>query len=270
MSPNRPVRIAAQLHPQHGGYDGLRRAVARAEELGYDIVYNWDHFHPLYGDPKGTHFESWTMLAAWAEQTTRIEIGALVTCNSYRNPNLLADMARTVDHISGGRLILGLGSGWFRRDYAEYGYEFGTAASRLVDLREALPVIEERMTRLVPPPVRRPPILIGGTGEKVTLRLVARHAQAWHASFPDHAEELEPKVEALRRWCDIEGRDPADIDWGVGVEPEDLDRFLTVEAPILLEMGFTQFTLGFNGPGWDVDAGAQWLAWRDQVSPRSP
>ncbi|MEX0863818.1 MAG: LLM class F420-dependent oxidoreductase [Acidimicrobiia bacterium] len=266
MSDTRPIRIAAQLHPQHGDYSGLRQAVSRAEEIGYDIVYNWDHFHPLYGHRDGSHFESWTTLAAWAEQTEKIEIGPLVTCNSYRNPQLLADMARTIDHISGGRLILGIGSGWFRKDYQEYGYEFGTAASRLRDLAAALPLIEHRLHRLNPPPLRRPPILIGGTGEKVTLRLVARHADSWHASFPDHAEELEPKVAALLGWCKVEGRDPSQIEWGTGVQPGDLDRFLEREAPTLVDMGFTQFTLGFNGPEWDVDAGAEWLAWRDQMT----
>ncbi len=260
------IRIAAQLHPQHGEYAGLRKAVSDAEELGYDIVYNWDHFYPLYGDADGKHFECWTMVGAWAEQTSQIEIGALVTCNSYRNPDLLADMARTVDHISGGRLIFGIGSGWFERDYDEYGYEFGTAGSRLDDLAEALPRIKARWAKLNPPPLRKLPILIGGTGERKTLRMVAGHADGWHAMFPDHPSELEPKIEALLRWCDEVGRDPQDIEWGLGLEwqAEAKAEALEKYADTYLEMGFTQFTLGFNGPEWDVSTGTDWLAWRDQ------
>jgi probable F420-dependent oxidoreductase len=261
---NRPIRIGIQLHPQQGAYDALRRAVYRAEQLGADLVYNWDHFFPLYGARDGEHFECWALLAAWAEQTRVIELGPLVTCNSYRNPQLLADMARTVDHVSGGRLVLGIGSGWFQRDYDEYGYEFGTDGSRGRDLTAALSLLKSRLDLLNPPPIRRIPILIAGVGERLTLPLVAEHADIWHARFPDHVDELEPKVDALLRSCETAGRDPADIEWCVGVDPNDLVRFLADEADACVEIGFTQFTLGVGGPSWvlgpEVEA---WLEWRD-------
>jgi probable F420-dependent oxidoreductase len=261
----RPIRIAVQLHPQHGAYDAMRRAVARVEETGADLLYTWDHFFPLYGDRDGAHFECWSLLAAWAEQTSRIELGALVSCNSYRNPQLLADMARTIDHISGGRLVLGIGSGWFQRDYDEYGYEFGTHGTRGRALAEALPLVERRLGLLNPAPVRRLPILIAGTGERITLRLVAQHADVWHAAFPDEPANLEPKVAALERWCTEIGRDSRQIERGVGVEPDDLERFLTEDADDYVALGFTQFTLGVNGPEWEVGSAVEnWLGWRDE------
>jgi hypothetical protein len=110
------------------------------------------------------------------------------------------------------------------------------------------------------------PILIAGSGRMKTLRLVARHADSWHAGFPDDASELDPAVEALRGWCDREGRDIAEIEWGLGVEPNDLGRFLAEDAPRFVEKGFTQFTIGFQGPDWDVARAADWLRWRDEMN----
>lgn len=262
----RPIRIAAQLHPQHGAFAEIRAAAVDADRMGYDIVYTWDHFYPLYGARDGAHFEAFTLMTSFAEATSRAEIGPLVLCNSYRNPDLVADMARTLDHVSGGRFILGLGAGWFRRDYEEYGYEFGTAAQRIRALGRNLPRMKERLARLNPPPVREMPILIAGSGRTLTLPLVARYADSWHAGFPDRPEQLEPVVETLRRWCDEAGRDPLDIEWGLGLEPDDLDRALDEDAPTYLEMGFTQFTLGFNGPSWTVEGGVRWLEWRDGLN----
>ena len=259
------MRITVQLHPQHADYSDIRRAVTQAEDLGVDIIYNWDHFYPLYGDPDGKHFECWTMLGAWAEQTTTAEIGALVTCNSYRNPQLLADMARTVDHLSAGRLILGIGSGWFERDYVEFGYEFGTAASRLEDLDRDLPIIKDRFGRLNPPPTRKIPILIGGGGEKVTLRITAEHADIWH--FFGTPEAMGRKSQILDDWCAKVGRSPEEIERSTGIDHDKMTGDPLALAAQYHALGFTQFTFGFGGPDYDLEpVVGPWLRWRDEMN----
>ncbi len=254
---DRPVRIGVQLHPQQADYSDIRRAAARVEEMGADVLFNWDHFFPLYGDPDGKHFECWTMLGAWAEATERIEIGALVTCNSYRNPELLADMARTVDHISDGRLIFGIGSGWFEKDYNEYGYEFGTAGRRLDDLAEALPRIEARLKRLNPAPTRHIPVLIGGGGEKKTLRLVAQHADIWHGF--GNVETIRHKHAVLDEWCAKTGRNPAEIERSAGAP----DGGPSDDGDAMYDAGTRMLTIGAGGPDYDFGRLKDWLAWRD-------
>ncbi len=255
------MKIAAHLHPQHATYDQIRQAAQRAESIGADIIYNWDHFYPLYGEPDGEHYEAWTMLASWAEVTERVEIGCLVTCNSYRNPELLADMARTVDHISDGRLILGIGAGWFERDYDEYGYEFGTAGSRLAALETSLARIDDRMAKLNPAPRRKIPILIGGGGEKKTLRYTARHADAWHFWWGD---EWARKSAILDEWCGKEGRDASAVKRSVGVDWEKVDDVAGTYAAIV-EAGIDEMTLGCGGPDYDMSGLEAFVAARENA-----
>lgn len=254
----KPIRIAVQIQPQHADYAKIRDTVLRAEELGVDIVFNWDHFFPLNGDPDGKHFECWTMLGAWAEQTERVQIGALVTGGGYRNPDLLADMARTVDHISGGRLILGIGGGWKEKDYDEYGYEFGTPGSRLNLLgNEYLPRIVARLKVLNPLPTRSIPLLIGGGGERKTLKYVANFASIWHA-FGD-LDTMKHKSAVLAEHCATIGRDPAGIEHSTAANGTD-----TGSATALADGGFSLFTIGVSGPDYDLSTVPGWLAWRDE------
>ena len=253
------IRVSAQLQPQHSDWSQMRDAWSAAEALGVDCLFNWDHFFPLNGPPDGKHFEALTVLGAMAEVTERVELGSLVICNSYRNPEYLADAHRTLDHISGGRAILGIGAGWFEKDYDEYGYDFGTVGSRITALAEALPRIESRLGRLNPPPVRDIPVLIGGGGVKRTLKLVARHADIWHAF--GGVDVFTEKNAILEQHCRDEGRDPAEIErsWGVprgGGDPDGLRA-----------AGVTHFIMGISGSGSGYDLGPlrELVAWRDAL-----
>jgi probable F420-dependent oxidoreductase len=255
---SRRIRVGVQMHPQHNTYADYIAAVRRFEALGVDTLWNWDHFFPLYGDPQGPHFESWTLLTAMATATERVEVGCLVTCNSYRNPALLANMAKTVDHISSGRLILGIGAGWFERDYTEYGYEFGTPGSRLAALQRSLEIITHRWAVDVPRPVRPIPVLVAGGGEQKTLRIAAQYATMTH--FFGSAETFQHKLAVLDRWCAEIGRDPAEIERACSPRPGATDD----QRDEYLATGVTHFIIGMDT--WDDAAVADLVRWRDARS----
>ncbi|MET8101541.1 LLM class F420-dependent oxidoreductase [Streptomyces sp. NPDC005236] len=208
------LRIGAQLHPQHCELPDLRAAWRAIDDLGVDSLWTWDHFIPQTGDPQGRHYECWTLLAAMAVETRHATIGSLVTCTAYRNPHLLADQARTVDLLSGGRLVLGVGAGWFEQEHQEYGYPFLGPGARIDALEASVTAIRERLGRLNPAPAGPLPLLIGGGGEKRTLAAVARHADLWNWygwDSTDPVAEFRNRNSLLDQWCERIGRDPREI-----------------------------------------------------------
>lgn len=237
-------------------YRTWRAAVVHAEMLGTDVIFGYDHFHSPKSDD-APNFEGWTALASWGEITARAEIGLLVSGIGFRNPDLLADMARTVDHISGGRVILGVGAGWFEKDYTSYGYDFGTVRSRMDLLDECLLRIEDRLARLSPAPVHRIPILIGGSGLKRTLPAVARHADLWHTLLPLDAYRIATdRVAALAE--------------GFGRNNSDIERSVTwvgqTGADDYLAAGVTLFLTEIwpTSDGYDFSVLETMLRWRDR------
>ncbi len=238
-------KVGVQLHPQATTTDALRAAARAVDRAGFDSLWTWDHFFPLYGDDDAAHFEGMTLLTAFALETSRVQIGNLVTCASYRNPHLVADMARTIDHLSGGRTVLGIGAGWFQRDYDEYEYPFGTGGGRLRDLEADLYRIGRRLSQLRPPPVGELPLLIGGGGERVTLRLTAEHADMWNGM--GDPEVIAHKNRVLDEWCERLGRDPAEIERSVLIN----DR-QALELDDYLEAGVQHLMIGCADP-FDLD-----------------
>jgi probable F420-dependent oxidoreductase len=215
------VKVGVQIHPQNTTMAALRAGWQGVDALGVDSLWTWDHFFPpLYGAADEAHFEGWQILSAMAVTTSNVsQIGMLVTGGCYRNPDLLADMARTVDHLSGGRAVLGIGSGWMEKDELEYGYPVRTPGQRLDALAEALPRIRRRLGLLQPGPLGRLPILIGGQGERRTLRLVAEYADMWNG-YGD-ASTIRAKNAVIDRWCAEIGRDPAEIERTIWIERAD-------------------------------------------------
>ena len=227
-----PIKLGANHWNQYADWASYREAGIRADRLGYDTIWTWDHLYPIVGSHEGPIFEGWLSLAAWAETTERARIGLMVGANTFRNPALVAKMATTLDHISGGRAILGIGGAWFETEHRAFGLEFGSSpGERLRWLEEGVRIMRgmlhgeqpsgdryyaTREVRNDPPPVQeRLPILIGGGGEKKTLRIVARYADACNVG--GGFENVRRKDEILRRHCEEVGRDESEIERTVGM-----------------------------------------------------
>jgi F420-dependent oxidoreductase-like protein len=199
-----------------------------AERLGYDSLWVYDHFHNVPVPAHEAVFECWTTLAAISQRTSRVRLGQMVGCASYRNPGLLAKIASNIDVISGGRLDWGIGAGWYEHEYRAYGYEFPPAKDRIAMLRETVEIVRSLWTeadttyagkhftldgaQCDPKPLQdpHPPILIGGGGEQLTLRVVARLAD--RSNFGGKPEEFAHKCDVLQRHCDAVGRDYDEIE----------------------------------------------------------
>lgn len=230
------VKLGVLLWSQATDWPSFETAARRIDALGYESIWTWDHLYAIFGDPYQPIFEGWTTLAAWAKVTTRVHLGLLVGANTFRNPGLVAKMATTLDHLSDGRAILGIGGAWFELEHTAHGIEFGSgfgqrldwmdesvgAMRALLDGEEVTSAPDGRYRfdalRQQPLPVQaRLPIMIGGSGERKTLRTVARYADQWNAMGT--IEKLRHKDEVLRGHCEAVGRDQAEIRRTVGCKP---------------------------------------------------
>jgi alkanesulfonate monooxygenase SsuD/methylene tetrahydromethanopterin reductase-like flavin-dependent oxidoreductase (luciferase family) len=227
------IKLGALCWNQYSDWAGLHEAGVRADRLGYDTLWTWDHLYPIVGDSNGPMFEGWLTLAAWAEATANVRLGLMVGANTFRNPAMVAKMATTLDHISGGRAIVGIGGAWFEEEHEAFGIEFGSGfPERLRWLSEALPIIRgmldgseptaggpryaAKSVRNLPAPVQEHvPIVIGGGGEQVTLKLVAKYADMNNVGGT--IDDVRRKEEVLLRHCETVGRDPATIERSTGL-----------------------------------------------------
>jgi alkanesulfonate monooxygenase SsuD/methylene tetrahydromethanopterin reductase-like flavin-dependent oxidoreductase (luciferase family) len=230
------VRLGVLLWSQATDWPSFERAAVRVDELGYESLWTWDHLYAIFGDPLQPIFEGYTTLAAWAKVTSNARLGLLVGANTFRNPGLVAKTVTTIDHLSGGRAVLGIGGAWFETEHTAHGIDFGSGhGERLTWMDESVAAIRglldgETVTSpaggryrfsdlvLQPRPIQEHlPIMIGGSGERKTLRTVARYADQWNAM--GSVEKLRHKVEVLRGHCETVGRDPAEITFTAGCKP---------------------------------------------------
>lgn len=259
------MRIGLDIAQQRLEWDELASRARLADDAGFDGVWGFDHFQAMYGDGPGACFEGWTTLAALAAITTHVRLGLLVTGNTYRPPALLATEVVTVDHVSHGRVELGLGAGWFDSEHRELGFEFPPARERIERLDEALQVIRALMTRdhvsfsgrhykldhatYRPRPVQQPhpPIWIGASGEQRMLPLVARHADAWHCFGP--ADMLVRKSRIIDRLCEEHGRDPSTILRASSLSISEPWSDVRRHADAYRKAGFDYLIVGWPGEG---------------------
>jgi F420-dependent oxidoreductase-like protein len=264
------VRFGVQLRPERVAYRDLAETWRAADDAGYDALFVFDHFVPISGDPAGACHEGWTLLAALAAQTRRAQVGVLVTGNTYRHPAILAKMAATVDHVSGGKLILGIGAGWFEPEHRFYGIPFYTPGERARRFGEAVEVVKLLFTRdrttfagryyqladapLEPKPVQRPhpPILVGGMGPKLVQPVAARHADIWHF-FPkgESPEESRAIIRRFDELCRSLGRDPATVEKSISLRAEGLRGSVTEvrdRVRRLVDAGVGLFVVGMPAP----------------------
>jgi alkanesulfonate monooxygenase SsuD/methylene tetrahydromethanopterin reductase-like flavin-dependent oxidoreductase (luciferase family) len=222
------VKLGALVWPQYTDWESLQETGALVDRLGYDSLWTWDHLYPIVGDPEGPIFEGYLTLAGWAGRTKQTTLGLMVGANTFRNPALVTKMITTLDHMSGGRMWLGIGGAWFETEHTGLGIEFGSGFGERLDwfdeavelMRNMLPggpasargvYYHAKDALNNPPPVqKRLPILIGGSGERKTLHTVAKYADGWNTG--GDLERVKHKDEVLRRWCDEVGRDHTEIE----------------------------------------------------------
>ena len=228
------MRFGIHTGQQDSTYEDLRRVWRLADSSGFHWVSVWDHFYESpYINGESPVFETVSIMTALAAETKNVRVGCLVYSAGYRPPAMLAKAATTMDHISNGRVTLGLGAGWHVDEYKAYGYEFPGVKARLDMVEESIQIIQSLLTqetttfegehftvreaRCLPPPVQaKLPVWIGGRGEKRTLRIAAKYADGWNAAYVS-PESFQRKNQVLDQWCDREGRDPSTIDRSINV-----------------------------------------------------
>ena len=230
------TRYGILLFSQATTWPDLLETAKRIDRLGYSHLWAWDHLYAIFGDPYQDFFEGYSLLAAWARETERVRLGLLVGANTFRNPGIVAKTITTIDHISGGRAILGIGGAWMEPEHTAHGIDFGSGFGQRLDWMDEATAAMRRLldgetvtsepgghyqfNGLVQHPVpvqAHLPIMIGGSGEKKTLRSVARYADMWNGMGT--VETMRHKESVLLEHCDAVGRDPAEIQRTVGCKP---------------------------------------------------